>query len=585
MILRSIFLACLAAGAIYACAGAPQSGAARADYRTPLDRPASATAYSHFLVGRFAALTNDPREAAYNYAAALETIPGDRSVAERAVFAALLADDFEGAVDVSKTIARDRSNDVSLARLVASVDRLRRGDQEAALAELDGVDFGPFNTLVAQSLLAWAELGRGGLEPALARLNESRTGDNLLDGVTLNMVGFLYLAAGDDESALETFDTVWRSGARLAVATEAHGRLLVVRGEREKAIELLQDFVEDVGRNPAISALRDEIEAGARIRLDRPTVQEGAALAVYAPAAALAAQTDGDLAGVYFAMALALNPELDVARTLWGEALDDAGRRADAINVLDRVPEGSPFYATAQGQLAWVLRREGRNQEALETAIEALNHTSDRDLKVQLGDLFRSLGRHGEAERIFDQVIAYDAQTGRRDWRLLFARGAARERMGEWPGAEADLRAALAMSPDEPDILNYLGYGLVDRGEHLDEALALIRRAVKQSPRNGQIVDSLGWAYFRLGRYEDAVLHLERAVELEPGDPVLNDHLGDAYWKVGRSLEARFQWTRALGLSEEARLAASIERKLANGLTESEEDLAEAGVAAASIRP
>lgn len=582
MIVRSIVIALFAATTVYACAGAPDTGVARTDYRSPLDRPQTAKAYSHFLVGRFAALTNDPREAAFNYAAALETIPGDRSVAERAVFAALLADDFEGAAEVAKTIGRDRETNVSLARLVTAVDRLRRNDPAAAVADLDGADFGPFNTMVAHNLAAWAELERGGLEAARGRLIENRTGDNLLDGVTLNMVGFLQLAAEQDDAALQTFDTVWTSGARLAVATEAHARLLAEHGETDRAITLLKDFAEDVGRNPGVTDLLERIEAGERIKAYRPTVRQGAALAVYAPAAALAAQTDGDLAGVYFAMALALDPQLDVARTLWGEALDDAGRRADAIDVLDRVPERSPFYATAQGQLAWVLRREGRNQEALETAIEALNHTSDRDLKVQLGDLFRSLDRHGEAARIFDQVITSDEAEGRRDWRLLFARGAARERMGNWPDAEVDLRAALAIAPDEPDVLNYLGYGLVDRGEHLDEALALIRRAVKKSPRNGQIVDSLGWAYYRLGRYEEAVRHLERAVELEPGDVVLNDHLGDAYWQVGRTLEARFQWSRALNLADGEDQTGELEAKLANGLVKTSEDLAEAGRSATS---
>lgn len=580
MILRTLLIAILGATTVYACAGSPP--ASRYGGSGAFSRPDTATGYSHFLVGRFAALTNDPREAASSYAAAMESLPGDRSLAERAVFAALLADDFDKAVKAAKALPLDTEGRASLARLTLGVDRLRKGDADRASEILKGSDLGPFNRMVAHNLAAWAELERSGLAAAKTQLLDGRTGDTLLDGVTLNMVGFLQLAAEDDEGALETMETVWESGARLAVATEAHARLLVASEDRARALELLRDFREDVGPNPAITLLADEIDAGGEIPLNRPTLRQGAALSIYAPAAALAAQTEGDLAGVYFAMALALDPDLHVARTLWGEALDDAGRRGDAIDVLDRVPEGSPFYATAQGQLAWALRREGRNDEAIKTAIEALANTSDRDLKVQLGDLMRSLDRHGEAEKIFGEVIAYDASQGKTDWRLLYARGAARERMGNWPAAEADLRAALDIAPEQANILNYLGYGLVDRGEHLEEALGMIRKAVRLEPSSGQIVDSLGWAYYRLGRIDEAVRYLERAVELEPGDAILNDHLGDAYWRVGRTLEARFQWTRAIGLADGEDAVSRLQAKIDGGLETGTDALAAAGDVAPS---
>lgn len=549
MVIRTIG-ALLSVGLVaYACSGVPRIAPERvgADYRSPFQRSDEASAYSHFLVGRFASLTNDPREASLNYAAVLSDAPGDASVAERAVFNALLADDFETAAQVSESVLSEEVDPPSLARLVSAVDQLRRGRAKDALSALDGSDFGPFNQMVAQNVAAWAVYQREGLAAAQARLASSRTNDTVLDGVTLNMVGFLQLADKQDDAALETFETVWTSGTRLAVATEAHARLLAARGETEEALTLLEKFSKDVGRNPGVSALEETIKSGAPVEIYRPTAKQGAALAVYAPAAALASQTDGDLSGVYFAMALALDPELHVARTLWGEALDDAGRRYDAMRVLSAVPQASAFYATAQGQLAWALRREGLNSDAIRTAEEALAHTSDRDLKIQLGDLFRSLERYGQAVRIFGEVIEADAALSEEDWRLFFARGGVRERLGDWAGAESDLRTALTLKPGEAQVLNYLGYGLVDRGEKLDEALKFIQRAVRRAPKNGQIRDSLGWAYYKLGRYEDAVSELERAVELAPGDPVLNDHLGDAYWQVGRRLEARFQWSRAMG--------------------------------------
>src|SRR5690606_33991930 len=136
-------------------------------------------------------------------------------------------------------------------------------------------------------------------------------------------------------------------------------------------------------------------------------------------------------------------------------------------------------------------------------------------------------------------------------WTLFYFRGIAYERAKQWDKAEADLLQALALFPEQPHVLNYLGYSWVDQGMHLDEAMDMIARAVELRPNDGYIVDSLGWAHYRLGNYEEAVRELERAVELRPEDPVINDHLGDAYWKVGRRLEARFQWAHARDLDPE----------------------------------
>jgi len=149
-------------------------------------------------------------------------------------------------------------------------------------------------------------------------------------------------------------------------------------------------------------------------------------------------------------------------------------------------------------------------------------------------------------------VAAYDRALGafeRPDpaqWFLYYARGISKERLDDWPAAEADFREALELNPDQPQVLNYLGYSLVEHQQNLDEALAMIERAVAAQPQAGYIVDSLGWALYRLGRYDEAVGHMERAAELMAVDPVVNDHLGDVYWAVGRHTEARFQWQRAL---------------------------------------
>ena len=188
----------------------------------------------------------------------------------------------------------------------------------------------------------------------------------------------------------------------------------------------------------------------------------------------------------------------------------------------------------------------------------------DRDAAITRADLLRANERYAEAAAVLDRIIAEEGEDA--DWRLLYMRGVALERAGRWPDAEKDLMRALKQQPEEPELLNYLGYTWIDRGERLDEALDMVRRASEANPRSGAMVDSLGWAYYRLGDYKNAVEKLERAAELEPSDPEINHHLGDAYWRVGRRLEAQFQWNKVLTLEPNAATKAAVESKIKTGL-------------------
>lgn len=529
-------------------------------------RPATAESYSAFLVGRFAALTNDPRRALESYESALNSEPDKPELAERAVFAALMAGTFEDAVRLARKVDPSDPGTSSLVRLTLAVDALRNGRlarAETVLAQSGG---GAFDQSVVTPLRAWVAYERAGIAAGRAVLFAEDARADASRGADLYYLALMHVASGEDEAALELLESLWATGPRLAVAAEVQARLLANTGRAEDAIDVLSTFRRDVGPNPAIDQLRAQIETGQSVAVVRPDARQGAALALYTPGAALAAQTESDFPGVLFAMALALDGEMDIARTLWAKALDGVNRRRDAIAVLQVIEPTSPFYATARGQLAWAYRREGDGTAALKVASEAIDATSDRDLMVQMGDLLTTLERDGEAVEIFTRVIALDEANYNADWRLYLARGAALERLGRWPEAEMDLREALRLSPDNASIMNHLGYSLVDRGLRLEEGLRLISRAVDLRPRSGMILDSLGWAYFKLGDFERAVVHLERAVELEPGDAVINDHLGDAYWRTGRRLEARFQWRRALTLSPEPEAGNALHMKLEYGL-------------------
>jgi len=247
--------------------------------------------------------------------------------------------------------------------------------------------------------------------------------------------------------------------------------------------------------------------------------------------------------------------------------LEELGQHDLANIVFASVSRDDPSFAAAELGRAEVLRAAGRQDAAIEV-LEALtrSHPDMPDVYATKGDTLRQAERYNEAIAAYTRALElYEEGQGAR-WFVHYTRGISYHRIDDWPDAEADFRAALALRPDHPQVLNYLGYSLVERGEKLDEALGMIETAAVAQPDNGAIVDSLGWVYFQLGRYDEAVFHLERAASLEPVDAVINDHLGDAFWAVGREIEAQFQWHRALSFDPEAEEALRIRDKLQRGL-------------------
>nr|WP_255542786.1 tetratricopeptide repeat protein [Azospirillum sp. INR13] len=224
---------------------------------------------------------------------------------------------------------------------------------------------------------------------------------------------------------------------------------------------------------------------------------------------------------------------------------------------------------TARMREADSLARMNRNDDAI-AVLKALSaeRPERTDAVTRLGDIYRYAKRYDEAIPAYTTALERIGAPQERHWPLLYARAMSYEKTKQWPQAEADLQTALTLRPDEASLLNFLGYSWIDRGEHLDKARAMVERAVELRPRDGYIVDSLGWALYKLGDFEGAVAKLERAVELKPGDPTINDHLGDAYWRAGRRNEARFQWMRALRNADEDTDKAGIQAKLDEGLAD-----------------
>jgi len=402
---------------------------------------------------------------------------------------------------------------------------------------------------------------------ALDPLRE-RTG---LEAITGFHEGLMLEWLGRPDAARAAFEAALSEG-RATRLVKALVRLNLRQGDVDAARALLSDEAGgEAGPDPLLAPERAAAEAGETLPPLIDTPADGVAEALYQIGDILSREGAVDLALLYAHYALHLRPDLAPARVSLGDILLAADRPAAALEAYRAVDAGSAVGWAARLRETEALRSLGRTADA-EATLQDLAETRPESTEplVALGDLRRSDSRFEAAVEAYD--AAYDRASDRlsKDWRFLYRRGIALERSGAWDRAEADLTRAISIQPDEPHLLNYLGYSWIDRGENLAEGEELIRRAVEQMPDDGYIVDSLGWAYYRTGRISRAVETLERAVELRPADAVINDHLGDAYWMVGREREARFQWRRALGLAgeDEADLVLELEKKLADGLTD-----------------
>jgi tetratricopeptide (TPR) repeat protein len=382
--------------------------------------------------------------------------------------------------------------------------------------------------------------------------------------------------AGLNKEAAAAYEETTIARSQADVAPEAYVRLLesyagflARSGDKVKALEVLNRVDEFNPLRPTTSALRADIAAGKPIPKLVPTVQDGASEMLFDIATALNRGGGEAFVRLYLQMALALAPTNDAVLIQLGGVSEQQNNLEEAIKFYGRVPDASPLRRIAELQMGLDLAELKRTDEA----VKYLNDLVARDPNdirayLALGGVHAGADDFAAAAKVYDRAVERVKNPGRSDWSLFYQRGIAYERLKQWPKAEPNFRKALELYPDQPQVLNYLGYSWIDMNMNLDEGLDMIKKAVELRPSDGFIIDSLGWGYYRLGRFEEAVAELERAVALQPADPVLNDHLGDAYWRVGRKLEATFQWAHARDLKPDAPVLASVLEKLKNGMPE-----------------
>jgi tetratricopeptide (TPR) repeat protein len=318
-----------------------------------------------------------------------------------------------------------------------------------------------------------------------------------------------------------------------------------------------------------VQTLTQEIDSGQKVDLVVTDATEGLAEVFQGVGEALTGDGVVDAGQVYLQLALFAKPDYVITNYALGELYDQTKNYDDAAAAFAKVPRSSALWLNAQLRKAYDLSSLERIDDAKALLLDLIKaYPNDMRPYYTLGNLLRGNKNYAEAVDYYTKAMERVGKEDKSQWALYYARGVSYERIKDWPKAEADLKKALALDPDQELTLNYLGYSWVDQNLNVKEAMDLIRKAVQKRPNDGYFVDSLGWAYYRQGDFAQAVKHLERAVELKPDDPVINDHLGDAYWQVGRRLEAGYQWKQALDLKPEPEDEKRIRQKLANGLVE-----------------
>ena len=521
----------------------------------PPTPPPAESAYGMFLAGQGALNDGASQDAARFFDAARAQPGADEMVSEKAFTAALLAGDIARAAGLAPAGPDASEAAKRMGVLVRGVEAMAEDHGKEAYAELTSPGVAFPHKAAAALLAPWAAAMAGDVEASVVR-PEVR-GDKVVDYFGELGQGLLFERAKRYDEAETDLKEAASGETPSEIAILTYGAFLERRGRRLDAVALYEAALGQQ-ESDALAAAKARAASG-KPAPPPPTLHEGAAQALLAPTATMIAAKQTQIALPYLRLLLRLDPGRNDAWVMVGDLMEASGDTQAARAAYRHVTPAAPEYAAAQGKLAWTYDEAGDHETALKLA-RAAAAADDADAQLTLADLLRANNRYDEAAQLLTALIKRQPTP---DWRLYFGRAVSLEKLGRWSEAEADLQTALKLRPDEPELLNYLGYSWIDRGVRLKEAMAMVQKAVEADPRSGAMVDSLGWAYFKLGDYKHSVEKLEEAVELDAGDPEVNDHLGDAYWKIGRRDEALFQWRRVLTLKPEDALRAKVEAKLA----------------------
>ncbi len=535
-----------------------------------------------FLAAQVAIDDNDDDAAVKFLERAIALDPDDANL-KRELFVALVSNGkLLDAAEIAKNTPKLGTSQ-NLAGYVLAAESMRKRSWNNTINTLKDVAGADLDKTLREITHAWALQGIGQTDKALERIAQLE-GPEWIAVMKNYHAGLIANAGGKQDVAAEQFQAVIDNRAVISVLTETYIRAVeaMVRnrskaGDKEKAREVLDYGLSLLPSHSPFQRINEELSQDKVLKPLLTTPQQGMAELFYNIATAIRRDGAGNFSKTYLQISNSLAPKSDVIQIALAELYLQQGNYEKSNTYYSLVAETSPFIRIARLEKATNLSRLEKKEEAI-TELKALIESDPSDLTgyLTLGNVFSREERYQEAADIYDKAVSVIGEPKSFHWNLYYRRGISYERLKQWDKAEPNFMKSLDLSANQPEVLNYLGYSWIDQGINLDQGMDMIRKAVELRPRSGFIVDSLGWAHYRLGQYEEAVRELEKAVQLMPQDPTINDHLGDAYWQVGRKLEATFQWNIALATKTPSDNPQEIEKKLKEGLQIDVEDAAKA---------
>ena len=552
---RAAIAACLL---LSACAAQPEDSPAQ------LAKPhlaASNPALGAFLAARYADSVNDPARAARFYATALKYDPTNPQLAEDGFLAGVLS----GSPEAAQLAPRLPGN--ALAAMLRGNQAAMSGNYTAAAAFFTTLPDDQLGTMIEPLLLAWTQFGQGDEQTALNTLAPAFNSSAFGAVYVLN-AALIADAAGDTKSAAQLYSAVSADSPNLRLA-QILASWDARQGQYGRAEAVLAALA---AAHPDLAIALPQLNAA----IGTPVIStpaQGMAEAYLTLAASLSQPQAAFLRAVFLRFALQMRPDLSAARLLLADTQVNSSdpsytptrvQMQNALATLAPIPPSDPLYGPAALQQANLLATLGQTDQAA-ALLDGLiaSHPDNAALLATAGDIRRNAGQCQQALPYYQKAIALSGSPPPPDaWPLFFDRGICEDQTGRWSAAEPDIEHALQLSPDQPYVLNYLGYNWALRHQNLDQAEAMLTKAVGLDPDDGAVLDSLGFIELQRGNTQQALATLTQAVELTPDNAEINAHLGDAFWQAGQPLQAGYQWDRALSLNPDPKLKAALEAKI-----------------------
>jgi tetratricopeptide (TPR) repeat protein len=540
---------------------------ARSQDQDPGQDEVTTSVLGNYLAGRFARAAQDTQDAADFYGRALTRDPSNEVLLEQAFQMETMSGNWPKAIPLAEQLAASHQSH-RMSQFLLGVTSFKSGDYPKAEEHFKAASENPIGELTSAIALGWTLLAAGDADGALKAVDLPKQPDWAQFYLRYHRALIADLA-GRKADARASFEKMFKQDSRTLRTSLAYAQSAAHYGDFKVARQVIREQLSKTQGDPHPLAkdMLDRINRKEKPPLLVETPTDGLAEVFYGLGEALTGEGGVSLGTIYLQLALDAKPDHAFALAALANAQETAKRYDDAIATYDKIPANSALQSAIDIRKAFNLNSLDRTDEA-KAILERLAAKDPKDVRPleALGNILRARKDYAGAVTYFTRAIAALGKSDPRHWGYYYARGTSYERLKNWPAAEADLRRALAQAPDQPLVLNYLGYSWVDQGKNLKEGMRLIEKAVQLKPDDGYIVDSLGWAHFKQGNFKEAVRFLERAVEIKPEDPTLNDHLGDAFWKVGREREARFQWNQALSLDPEPEDVDKIKAKIERGL-------------------